>query len=245
LDFDELTLDLNSHNSNFDLIVLSEKWLLSDFKLNLQEYQIINSVGSLNKSDGITILLKENIKVSCINTTILSNCNFLEIKHQLFDKQYVLIRIYRSPNDNNDLFINGFHLYLSGTSDKECIILCDDNNIDILVNFSHSTDYLNIMSRYNFIFCILMIILVYLTIRKCIDHIFIRNINACTIKSYIVKCDITDHYLTIIFIDIQDGCSTNYNNTSISPDFRYKTDYEHLNILINKKLGCYYKSYRC
>lgn len=93
LHFDELTLYLNSHHFNFGIIVLSETWLLSDFKLNLQGYKTINSIGTLNKSDGITILIKENIKLSCINTTVLVNCNSIEINFQYYDKQYILIGI--------------------------------------------------------------------------------------------------------------------------------------------------------
>jgi len=116
LHFDELTLYLKSHNSNFDIIVLSETWLLCDFKLNLKGYLTINSIGTLNKSDGITILIKENIKINCINSYVLDNCNSLEINFQLYDKQYILVGIYRSPNDNADLFINGLDSYLSNAS---------------------------------------------------------------------------------------------------------------------------------
>lgn len=68
--FNKQILYLNSHNFNFDIIIL-ETWLLSYFNLNIQRYQTINSKGTLNKSNGITILTKENIKISCIDTTLL------------------------------------------------------------------------------------------------------------------------------------------------------------------------------
>jgi len=34
---------------------------------------------------------------------------------------------------------------------------------------------------------------------SCIDHIFIKNIKINKGSSYILRCDITDHYATILF----------------------------------------------
>lgn len=62
--------------------------------------------------------------------------------------------MYRSPDNNADLFINGLHSYLNNFSSNEYIIICGDINIDILKSLLHSTDYLNIMSRHGFISCI-------------------------------------------------------------------------------------------
>lgn len=55
LHFDELMLLLNTNSLNFDIIVLTETWLDYDFKFVLNGYQTINSIGKLNKSDGVTI----------------------------------------------------------------------------------------------------------------------------------------------------------------------------------------------
>ncbi|KAF0747865.1 Uncharacterized protein FWK35_00020961 [Aphis craccivora] len=42
--FDELVLMLNSNNSNFDIIVLTETWLLYDFHFELNGYHTVNSL---------------------------------------------------------------------------------------------------------------------------------------------------------------------------------------------------------
>lgn len=53
--FDELVLLFNTYTLSLDIIVLCETWLDYDLKFLLNGYQTINSLGKLNKSDGITI----------------------------------------------------------------------------------------------------------------------------------------------------------------------------------------------
>jgi len=57
-------LYLNAHNCVVDIIILCETWLLHDFNFNLNGYININSTGLLNKSDGITMFIKDNIGTS-------------------------------------------------------------------------------------------------------------------------------------------------------------------------------------
>lgn len=64
--FDELVLLLDTYTLGFDIIVLCETWLDYDFKFLLNGYQTINSIGKLNKSDGVTIFIKEPIKLTNI-----------------------------------------------------------------------------------------------------------------------------------------------------------------------------------
>jgi len=49
-------------------------------------YQIVNLVGTQNKIDEITIIIKENIRIRCIYTAILFNCCSSEIDFKLYDK---------------------------------------------------------------------------------------------------------------------------------------------------------------
>lgn len=58
LHFDELALFLSTQEFNFNIIILGKTWLQHDFKFNLSGYQIVNSIGTLNKSDGITTFIK-------------------------------------------------------------------------------------------------------------------------------------------------------------------------------------------
>jgi len=59
--FDELVLMLSTMNNSFDIIILSETWLTIDFNFVLNGYCTINSLGELNKCDGVTIFIKDNI----------------------------------------------------------------------------------------------------------------------------------------------------------------------------------------
>lgn len=95
--FDELVLLLNTYTLNFDIIVLSETWLDYDFKFVINGYQTINSIGKLNKSDGVTVLVKETIRLSNIKENIIPNCNSIEISFEFFDKNFMITCIYRFP----------------------------------------------------------------------------------------------------------------------------------------------------
>lgn len=104
-------------------------------------------IGKLNKSDGVTIFIKENIKLIIINENVLSNCKSLEISFEQYHKKYTIIGLYMSPKDNNYLFLNGLELYLCNIDKSYSIIFCGDINIYILSNSIRSTEYLNILSQ--------------------------------------------------------------------------------------------------
>lgn len=79
-------------------------------------------------------------------------------------------------------------------------------------NTNISNDYLNIMSRNVFIPCIINFTRVTNHSKTCIDHIFINNIDSNKINSYILRCDITDHYATILTLsNIINNESYNHN----------------------------------
>jgi len=62
----------------------------------------------------------------------------------------------------------------------------------------------------------------------CIDHIFIKNIKINKVNSYILRCDITDHYATILML------SDLYTNENV-PTYTFKSDMintSHLDLLI-------------
>lgn len=139
--------------------------------------------------------------------------------------------IYRSPNENISLFLDGLEVYLN-SNNKSCnSIVCGDLNINILKNTLISTEYLNIMSSNDFISCINNYTRVYNTSQSCIDHIFIRNIVTDNTNSFILKSDITDHYATIIYI--QNSNNLNHNTDINLPEIRNIINIEHLNMLIN------------
>lgn len=196
--FDELVLLLNSNNSNFDIIVLTETWLLYDFKFELNGYNIINSLGKINKNDGVTVFIKNSLKLINISYNMITDCNSIEISLDIDNKFINIIGIYRSPNSNIDNFLESLNNYLEHLDDhNKRFIIAGDMNINIMDTYL-SNDYLNIMASNNFISCINNYTRVTNTTKSCIDHIFTKNIDMHYINAFILECSITDHYGTII-----------------------------------------------
>jgi len=75
LHFVELVLLLNTNALNLDvpssIVVLSETCLDYDFKFALNGYQTINFIGKLNKSDRVTIYIKESINLTNIKENVI------------------------------------------------------------------------------------------------------------------------------------------------------------------------------
>ena len=88
--FDELVLLLDTYTLSFDIIVLCETWLDYDFKFLLNGYQTINSIGKLNKSDGVTIFIKEPIKLTNIKENVISNCNSIELSFEYLSNNFII-----------------------------------------------------------------------------------------------------------------------------------------------------------
>lgn len=200
--FDELVLLLNTYTLSFDIIVLCETWPDYDFKFLLNGYQTINSLGKLNKSGGVTIFIKESIKLTNIKENVISNSNAIELSFEYLSNNFIITCIYRSPNDNIGLFLNGLEMYLNSINKSHRSIICGDINIDILNqnNPLTSIEYLNIIASKGFISCINKYTRVSNTSQSCIDHMFINHIDTDSVNSYILKSDITDHYATILYI---------------------------------------------
>lgn len=121
------------------------------------------------------------------------NCNSIQLIFQI-DK------FYRSPNDNLELFLKSLELTLLQINKRYKNIICGDINIDIMRNSNINNEYLNIMARNGFLPCINDCTRVTNHSNTCIDHIFVRNIDSNTVISNILRCDITDHYSTILII---------------------------------------------
>lgn len=61
--FNEPAILLGSINNRFSIDVLCETWHLNDIEFTLNGYKSINSLGTLNKSDGATVLFKESLNI--------------------------------------------------------------------------------------------------------------------------------------------------------------------------------------
>lgn len=89
------------------------------------------------------------------------------------------------------------------------------------------------MSRYDFTSYVNDYTRIFQNTKSCIYHSFIKNFNTCISKSYIIIiCDIIDHYAKMVIINIRDNRSKMSINSLSLPEFKYKTDYNHFNMLI-------------
>ncbi|KAF0705322.1 otoferlin-like [Aphis craccivora] len=195
-------LNLNNVKSTFvDSIsnIILHKGEFSIFQINISsisahfndlEILLSSFKSTFNKSDGVTVLIRQSIKLLQIQKQILLNCNSIQL----------IFQIDKSPNDNLELFLKSLDLILPEINVHYKSIICGDININILINSNISNDYLNIMARNGFLPCINNFTRETNRSKTCIDHIFIKNIVSTTVKSNILKCDITDHYPTILII---------------------------------------------
>jgi len=152
--FNDLGILLGSVESYFDIIVLCETWLLNDYQFKLNGYKTINSLGIFNKSDGVTVLIRQSINVLQIEKQILLNCNSIKLIFQIDKLVFSIICIYRSPNDSLELFLKSLELTIPQINKLYKNIICGDINIEIMRNSNISNEYLNIMVRNEFLPCI-------------------------------------------------------------------------------------------
>lgn len=127
----DLTALLSTMKYFFNIIVLYETWLIHDFEFNLNGYKTINSVGTFNKSDGVTIFIKDSLNIVQIDKQVLLNYNSIQLIIRVDDLIFSLICIYRSPNDDLDNFIIGLVLFLSQIKNTFLSIFCGDIYINI------------------------------------------------------------------------------------------------------------------
>jgi len=71
----DLTVLLSIVKYFFSIIVLYETWLINNFEFKLNGYKTINSEGTFNKSDDVTIFIKDSLTIVQIDKKVLLNCN--------------------------------------------------------------------------------------------------------------------------------------------------------------------------
>jgi hypothetical protein len=185
---------------SFEIIILTETWLIVDLNFDINGYKTYHSLGLLNKADGVTIFIRINVIITDLNTNI-TDCNSIEINFKFNELNYKIIGIYRSPSLAINNFLMGIDAYLSNISNTYKVIICGDININILEKLSNVSNYLNILATYNFISCIDSYTRVINTPISCIDHIFIRNIDKSKANSFVIKTDIKYHFSLAFFIN--------------------------------------------
>ena len=224
---DKLLTYLETLNVNFDVVCLTETWLLKDFTCiheMFPDYNAYHSVRPGNQpSGGVTVLIhskyssREIVSLSC-NTPYLESV-FAEIEHK--GKIIRVCSCYRPPGlINYDLFLSELEskLYSINVNSIDCF-LCGDFNLDLIQLHENRN-----VSRFYDLLTSLSLIPHILRPTRCtetsqtlIDNIFSNVL--LEMDAGILEIDLSDHFPIFILA----------KNVFVGDNFREKIEYRVIN----------------
>lgn len=221
--FDELIATIETYSfKHFDIIILSECFQLDSINyFQFPGYTAFYNEANYNKNDGVLVLIKS--KINAIFTKVkLIRCGvtLAILNFKINDTFFKIIAVYRpNPTSEND-FIDEIDSYLEETEDtgNHIQIIVGDINIDILDKSAYVVNkYLSILGKHGFQPYIQIPTRVNKESSSCLDHIFVRkkqSIKNNKFSSYVLNCNITDHYpVTLNLIDTINGEADVTNNS--------------------------------
>ncbi len=202
----DFTTLLSRIKSKIHVICLNESWLgpfdnIKDYQLD--EYHapfLQNRVDTKHGGGVITYLHKDISKFKPIkNMTFSDNYNHcLATEIQIESKNITLLNIYRSPDYQNNSFLEQFEKVIDKSKNRICYIL-GDANYNLLNLDKH--DYFNLLTAASFKPLITKPTRVTDTNQSLIDHIWTNDLrNDNKTNSNIIITDITDHFPCITTI---------------------------------------------
>ena len=216
---DKLNSLISQVNTSFDVICLSETWLVDSLANNycLPDYCIINSCPDNYRGKGAALLIKNN--------TVYHELPELSIKHPHFQSVFVEIApisganivlgtMYRSPSFDPSDFVEYLEKITNlVTQTNKKIILTGDFNLDILkINNSEIVDrYLACLIGAGFLPTITIPTRITAMSQTLIDNIFVNNFQ-CIRQSGAIINDCSDHLPIFLIIEMPACGQTNDNN---------------------------------
>lgn len=239
--FEDLQILLCNINIEFDVIALTESWVLNEIEhINLINYDTVYNYGNINKNDGVVAFINShlNYNVEIINIGVVK-CLRICINKQR-NILYLTV-LYRPPSLNVAEFIGQFDNYLETCCVNQNEVIVGDININLLnENDRNTTDYLNILYAHGFVSCINDYTREQNNHKACLDHIFIKTqINKNKVIPLILETTITDHFAVLLNIE-GNTMLTNNNSWTISKkmvnyeSLRHKLKIEKWEILHDK-----------
>lgn len=203
--FDEFIIFLNNCEVIFDVICLVETWLDDNsLEFEIEGYINFNYYRKLNKSDGISIYIRNTINVNTINYDVVDHCSSINFNLLKNNSIFNIICVYRSPSLSQNHFIDSVENYLNNFTAKDSVIFCGDVNINLQLDTVDTVNYLNVLSTFGFKSCINNTTRFNLlnNSSSCIDHIFYKDCLCLdNVKGYVCKNTITDHYTVILTLN--------------------------------------------
>lgn len=238
--FDELCVFLSCHNTQFNIIILTEAWVTEadNYQVELPGYDTFYSYAKFNKCDGIVVLCKTDLKASVSSTDSLDGANAMLISYNSMDNlNHTITAVYRPPSCNVENFVSSLNEYLE-TMDKpeiESHVMIGDFNIDICSSFDFTRDkslsqieneYLDTFASHGYLSVINSPTRLSTESYTCIDHIFLKHKEAVECKGVVLKTHITDHFTTVVLIPGSQDMPRS------SPNHRNKTDFSQLESMV-------------
>lgn len=225
---DELAIFLNQLSLNFEIIVLTETHYVYDPQIfKLDGYNILYNEGTLNRNDGVIVLIKPTLRYT-YNIVNIGEIRALQLNVTKNEKNFIITAIYRSPSTCPKNFNIQLLKYMDGIKGGDMHIIVGDINIDILSDNDYIEEYKNIMSAHGFIS--------YINkhtrpqSKTCLDHFFIKSSlhnDDSKIRSYIFEYDITDHYPIAVTFEI-DKMADKKNNLTSKQKYKKYINYANL-----------------
>lgn len=198
---DEFTLYLRGLELHVDVLILTETWFSVDNCHDILGYKSYHSYRKNKRGGGVSIYVNEKLKSNILtNLTFDHNlAEFCSVSVRLSARVCVtVVGFYRAPNNAS---INQFcdilrDNVLSHFSPSQQVVIGGDANIDLFCNDNSTGIYTDLMHSKSFV--------PYITLptretdHSCtlVDHLWSNNL--CDVVSGVIKCGITDHYITFI-----------------------------------------------
>ena len=198
---DDLLVFLDSLNSKFSLIVLTETWFdnVDDWK-GLNGYNAYHSIRSGRRGGGVTILVQSKLKSIFLSdfTFNLDEVEVCSIEVRFENIITRIVGIYRPPNQSVDSFNSTIIDRILNSGLFRCrTFLVGDFNIDIgNMNLPCVSDFVSIMRQNHFIPKISLPTRITESSHTIIDHVWVNELVYSL--NGVFPVDISDHYPVII-----------------------------------------------
>ena len=190
--------DLAQKNIVIDVILLCETYLNSTSKtvLKIPGYTNYHKCRENSLGGGVSVFVTNSLTVLEECTTAFTDIfESLFVKLKVANKEIYVGEVYRVPNTNMNNFVAELTNMIKDFKSKN-IIIGTDQNINLLHTdkFKPARDYLEMMLENKFLPCINLPTRVTFTTSTLIDNIYMRMKSYISVKSLVLKSDISDHY---------------------------------------------------
>lgn len=203
--FDELLLLLQQSKITHDLIILSETWKNECKNIEILNYRIFYNNANFNQNDGVIVYAGASVEINNFHIERFNEVTFSIFEMKKNDTIYILVAIYRPPSSNPALFIQDLDIVMGNLRlpNEAICIVTGDINLDLAdQNNNFTQQYINILATRGFESQINCPTRVTPETSTVIDHIFLKNsnINKLIPLPIILRCSITDHYATLLYM---------------------------------------------